>query len=242
MTANTEAPGLEALADDLGGAPEARQALRDWLSTHAMTVAADTVLSGGGAEGAQEGDRFFWMLSGWAVAEKRLPDARHQGLDVLLPADVHLEDPPPHADQAPTILRTLTESLVSCHTRDELSEVEQRIPGVRRLAERRRSEREQRLAERLLRVGQTDGAERLTWTLLDFAARLRPLGLVSARGEFRMPLNQTTLGELNGLSNVHVCRLLRQLDEARIVSVNDQQVTLDLNRASEAISAGDEAC
>lgn len=240
MPVGADTPGLTFLAEQLRGDEADRRALRQWLTDSAQSIGADeAVLGEEPRDGGHDGE-VVWMLGGWAIAEKHLPDGRRQGLDVLLPGDIHVDD---YQDdnvpsRAPTVLRTLTEAVVSRQSRDLVAAAGESVPRLTGLLEQRRRERDDRMAERLLRVGQTDGAARLLYTLLDFAARLRPVGGLSAAGEFRMPLNQTTLGELNGLSNVHVCRLLGQMEKDGLVAVDGENVRLDVRRAQGWLTPG----
>jgi CRP-like cAMP-binding protein len=64
--------------------------------------------------------------------------------------------------------------------------------------------------EWLFRLGRLDAIERISHFLSETNARLKAIGLSDGR-RFRLPITQTDLAEICGLTTVHVNRVLRQL-------------------------------
>jgi CRP-like cAMP-binding protein len=76
-----------------------------------------------------------------------------------------------------------------------------------------------------LSLGQRTGAERAGHLFCEMYARLEIVGLVDGT-TFRMPMNQTELGECLGLTVVHTNRVLRELREAGFVRFMRGDVTI----------------
>ena len=63
--------------------------------------------------------------------------------------------------------------------------------------------------------------------MLDIQARLRAAGLGEGEGDsFAMPLTQETLGDVLGLSLVHVNRIIQQLRRERLIDLRAGYVTI----------------
>lgn len=67
----------------------------------------------------------------------------------------------------------------------------------------------------LFRLGRLDAVGRIAHFLCETNARLFSAGLSDGR-RFALPLTQTDLAEICGLTNVHVNRVMRQLREAKV--------------------------
>jgi CRP-like cAMP-binding protein len=92
------------------------------------------------------------------------------------------------------------------------------------------------LKSQLASVGRTRASARVAAMFLDMAGRL---GANSSKDtfEFDCPLNQETIGDLTGLTSVHVNRTLKKLREAGLIGNNGTMLTIpslsDLRRASD---------
>ena len=80
-------------------------------------------------------------------------------------------------------------------------------------------------AERLIGTGQRSAPERVAHFLLELLMRLQVIGLGDERG-FRMPLTQEQIGEVLGLTGVHISRTLRQLRDEGLVVIEGHQVEI----------------
>jgi CRP-like cAMP-binding protein len=76
-----------------------------------------------------------------------------------------------------------------------------------------------------LTLGQRHGSERAAHLLCELHARLEIVGLLSGT-EFKLPINQTELGECIGLTVVHTNRVLRELREKGLVTFTKGHVVI----------------
>ncbi len=82
----------------------------------------------------------------------------------------------------------------------------------------------------LFRLGRLDAVGRVAHFLCETNARLMAVGLSDGR-QFELPITQSDLGEICGLSNVHVNRVLRHLREDRLCVFRSSVVEiLDVRR------------
>ncbi|BBD97144.1 Crp/Fnr family transcriptional regulator [Sphingobium amiense] len=157
----------------------------------------------------------YFLMEGWVGSSLMLRDGRRQIVKVHLPGDL-LGFPSLALASAGETLEALTDAVV-CPL----------PPGVvgKILAENPRlaaglflSTQKERVAlmQQLAWVGATSALERLIAFLLDLHDRLVAANLVKD-GSFEFPLTQQHLGELLGLTTVHVNRTLRRLDETGLV-------------------------
>lgn len=183
------------------------------LRGRVRTYAANDPIPRGTAE---EGEPVTQVVvSGWAAHQRELPDRRRQLLDVVLPGD---------------LLESASERRVYGHAPVvALSEV--RLMDVPALlgaepgsglsvavANAERAE-ERRLLDHVVRLGRLTALERMAHWLVEIEGRLRTVEL-STGGGFRLPVTQTVIGEILGLSVVHVSRTLRELHRGGFVTTS----------------------
>jgi CRP/FNR family transcriptional regulator len=90
--------------------------------------------------------------------------------------------------------------------------------------------------ERAAAMKMLDAKARICVILFDLYERLSRHGVIS-QPRYHLPFTQEQLGEYLGLSNVHVSRTLRRLDEDGIVHIDQRLVSIeDLNRLRECAS------
>lgn len=77
----------------------------------------------------------------------------------------------------------------------------------------------------LFRLGRLDAVGRVSHLLCETEARLRAIGLSDGR-RFTLPLTQSDVAEICGLTNVHVNRVLRQLREERLCTFRSRVVDI----------------
>ena len=79
--------------------------------------------------------------------------------------------------------------------------------------------------EWIFRIGRLDAGGRVAHFLSELNARLQAVGR-SDQGSFDFPLTQQDLGEVCGLTSVHVNRTLRKLREDGLVTITDRVATI----------------
>ena len=80
-------------------------------------------------------------------------------------------------------------------------------------------------AEHLIGISRRSAVERIAHFLLELLTRLRVIGLADERS-FQLPLTQEQIGDILGLTGVHVSRTLRQLREEGLVETAGQRITI----------------
>ncbi|WP_211231784.1 Crp/Fnr family transcriptional regulator [Ottowia thiooxydans] len=77
----------------------------------------------------------------------------------------------------------------------------------------------------IYRLGRLKAAARIAHFLCETVVRLAAVGLSDGR-QFHLPLTQFDLGEICGMTSVHVNRVLRELREAGLCTFRNQQVEI----------------
>ena len=89
------------------------------------------------------------------------------------------------------------------------------------------------MVEHLVNVGRRNAIQRLSHFLLEICKRMDFAGL-GAGGDYRCPLTQEHLADALGLTSIHVNRVLRQLRERNLVSLEKGTLHIkDLSKLSE---------
>ena len=166
------------------------------------------------------------VVSGWIARQPLLADGRRQIVSLILPGELVGPYPNP-------LVSITTVSLTDAR----LADVTALIEAVMQAPERhRRLKRALHLAQRLeeaqltdhvMRLGRRTALERIGHWLLDVQSRLRSAGLGEGEDDsFAMPLTQETLGDVLGLSLVHVNRIIQQLRRERLIDLRSGYVTI----------------
>jgi CRP-like cAMP-binding protein len=162
----------------------------------------------------------FVIESGWMFAARFLADGRRQVLEIWLPGQVvglgeYGLDRPLSALHALGGLELLEIGWEAVRERlcasDDFSDHVTMLVAQERLL----------LEERLTSLGRRDASESLGHFLLEMHHRLRP-----PADRFRLPVTQTFLADLLGLTSVHVSRILTRLRDGGLVDMNDRGVHL----------------
>jgi CRP-like cAMP-binding protein len=185
---------------------EDRHLLVEDLQTNAHWSVGAEIIQPGGAL-----DRPSFVVSGWACRAARIADGRRQLIDLHLPGDLIGYSSRP-GEQARAAYVALTEVITVDAKRllQRATENPELYPGVASAITKLEAEVEQRLIKQIIRIGGLMARERMLDLMIELHHRLCPAGLLS-ESDFDMPLTQEALGELLGMSTVHVNRTLQQL-------------------------------
>ena len=164
------------------------------------------------------------ILEGWACRYKQLEDGRKQIISLLLPGDLC----EPYG-----LLPRFTSHSLGALTPVVLAKVP---PDVVRNAARISPRIEEALwrdmlvgiaenHERVVNLGRRSASERLGHLFCELHVRLGMVGLADETG-YEMPLTQIDLGDLLGLSSVHVNRSLQGLRAMGLVSLRGRRLTI----------------
>lgn len=81
------------------------------------------------------------------------------------------------------------------------------------------------VTERLVDIGRRTPLERVANFILEIRERLRAAGYAIEK-KFEIPLSQEVIADSLGLSATHVNRMLRQMREAKLITMHKHSVTL----------------
>jgi CRP-like cAMP-binding protein len=171
-----------------------------------------------------EGQSYFVLLKGWAACSKLLPDGRRQIINFGVPGDFlglrcFLL---PKADHA---VVTITEASVSQFPQQQMVDLIRANPKFGAAVLWALSFEQAIVVDHLVNIGRRSALERTAHLLLELEARLSLDGL-SADGSFEVPMTQEDLGDVLGLTTVHVNRVLRQLRTRDLIAIHQRRVEI----------------
>lgn len=157
----------------------------------------------------------FFLVAGWASSSVMLRDGRRQVVKVHLPGDL-MGFPSLALAAAGETLEAITDATICFIPNASLGKIfEQSLRLTVGLFLSTQKERVA-LMQGLSWVGTTSAQERVSAFILDLYDRLDAAGLVKDQN-FNFPLTQQFIGELLGLTSVHVNRTLRRLDATGLI-------------------------
>lgn len=157
-----------------------------------------------------------WFLhSGWVGAAVNLPNAKRQLVKVHLPGDV-LGSSSMCLERAGDTLEAISDCVVSVVPFSVLGQIF--VDDPRLAATFLLSVQKERvsLMHKLAEVGRVSAYECVAGLLLDLLVRCRQANMAD-NNVIYCPLTQEQIGDMLGLSNVHVNRMLRQLNDEKII-------------------------
>ena len=179
-----------------------------------------------------EDQSYYVLLKGWAACSKLLPDGRRHIINFAVPGDFlglrcFLL---PKADHA---VVTITEATVSQFPQHRIIDLIRANPRFGAAVLWALSFEQAIVVEHLVNIGRRSALERTAHLLLELEARLGLVGL-SGDGSFEVPATQEDLGDVLGLTTVHVNRVLRQLRTRELIAIRQRRIEiLDRDRLQE---------
>lgn len=160
----------------------------------------------------REGDTpdLHLLHSGWVAASAVSPDGSRQYFKVHMPGDV-MGAPSLPFRQAVETLTALTDAVVARLSLSALGRVFADHPRIGALMFLAANEERVILMDRLTAVARRTSVQRLAALLLHFDERLTLIDR-DRPSRFELPLTQEQIGDLIGLTPVHVNRVFRQLE------------------------------
>ncbi len=189
-------------------------------------------------------DELFVIKSGWIHSSVDMPDGRRQIVKLHHPGDiVGLHDIA--FRHATTALRAVEPVCLCPFPKSELDEIFTEAPRLAALILMLSLRDNATFMDLVRAMGRMSARERMAYMLLELHARLAITDR-AATDTIRMPLTQSEIGDLLGLTNVYVSRtltsleadgyirrstghvrLLRPADMARMCDFQDRHTTLD---------------
>lgn len=218
-TDRTGMPAGELLARRLGiASPQVAEGLSRWLCD-ARSHAAGSELCPAETQLPSP----LLVASGWVGEVCQLPDGRRQFVALRLPGDVIGlgETPQPFSTVALTEVETVDAGKLVARLREPSPAL-----APLRLAWARAREAELRqLTDHMVRLGRLTALERTAHLILELHERLAKTGLAAPQS-FHLPLTQEVLGDVLGLSIVHVNRTLQHLRRDGLASRRSGIITI----------------
>lgn len=177
--------------------------------------------------GAAMSDLLF-IEQGWAYAYQDTPDGQRQALGLHIPGDfVGLLDLP--MSEALYSVETLTDVRGVSIPKTQIRELFDRSPNIASALFLICIREQALFAERTVDLGRRDAYTRICHFFAETIVRMRQVEL-DTEDRFSLPISQALIGELLGLSTVHVNRTLHRLHEDGVLSFSHQTVeVLDID-------------
>lgn len=185
------------------------------LEQDRKTFPAGTVLCAAGSIATH----FFTLVEGWAGIVRNFADGRRQVLDLYLPGQImRLREL--GAEQAQSDLVAFTDIVACPFPRAKIDQLlaHPRLAAALMLT---LTAEQALLTERITNVARRPALQRMAHFLLELRFRLS-----ADTGSFELPLTQELIGDLLGLSSVHVSRTLSRLRELKLAEINERSVDL----------------
>ncbi|MGI9421689.1 MAG: Crp/Fnr family transcriptional regulator [Hyphomicrobiaceae bacterium] len=161
------------------------------------------------------GKEVFSLIKGWVLAYHQMADGRRQGLEVLLPGAFFGMQPVDGAALTHSAI-CLTDVDVCCFPFEAVVDLVQEHPDVGLQALRMCAQDRIRLHDHIVNVGRRSARQRVAYFLVDLLQRLRIRS--QATDHVTVPLNQQELGDILGLTPVHLNRVFRGFRELGLIS------------------------
>ena len=179
------------------------------------------------------------VVAGFAFRYKLIGDGRRQILNFHVPGDIpdlqslHLAV----MDHNLAALTPLTAGFIA---HDAVHDLNARFPCLAGALWRDTLADAAVLRERIVSIGQRDGLSRTAHFLCEMFHRLAAVGLAADRA-MALPITQVEIADALGMSFVHINRMLRELRERRLVTLQGQKVMVENWAELEAVADFDAA-
>ncbi|HUJ02156.1 MAG TPA: Crp/Fnr family transcriptional regulator [Rhizomicrobium sp.] len=187
-------------------------------------------------QGAPVGD-IYNVLSGWVALYQSLDDGRRQITALLLPGDVFGIEPD-GLTATTCSAEALTSASLCVIPRERAAALRARFPAYGETFLQFIGREYTLATEHLTSVGRRSALERIAHLLMEIVTRVKRHYPLLSGESAQLPLTQTEIGDMLGLTGVHVNRMLRQLREDGLVDVQPGSVRiLDADRLARVAGA-----
>ncbi|MCK8463201.1 Crp/Fnr family transcriptional regulator [Aliiroseovarius sp. S1339] len=168
-------------------------------------------------------DELFVVKSGWFYSFVLLPDGRRQIVSICHPGDV-VGFADIAYNKACDTLVAANDGVLCPFPKQYLDRVFTDAPRVAALLFTLAVRDQVLLTDLLKAIGRMSAREKLAYFLLELDARQRITN--PEKTSFRLPLNQTEIGDTIGLTNVYVSKSLVALEQQGLVSRKEGEITI----------------
>ena len=166
-----------------------------------------------------------WLLgAGFARRQRQLPDGRRQIIALMLPGELS-EKGPMLPFGSPDAIVAASDVTAQPLDRRKLWHLAESHPRILESLFYEELNRHAMSREWIVLLGQRTARERVAYFFYETYARLNAMGLAGG-ASFELPLTQTDLGDIVGLSAVHVNRVVKILRDENLIDWTDKVVHL----------------
>lgn len=165
----------------------------------------------------------FVVKSGWLASFSILADGRRQLLRLYYPGDI-VDVIDIAADRAHADLKAITAAVLCPFEKSGLGPIFRSSPRLTSLLFAMAVRENAVLLDRLRAIGRFSAYERICYLLLEIAARLAETSDVS--DGFRLPLTQSDIADLLGLTNVYVSKTMSRMEKDDLVRRQGNRITI----------------
>lgn len=195
--------------------------LSSLINAHLQKRVMGTLLK---LEGEANGSVYL-PVSGWMCVSKSMMDGHRQIVDIVLPGGI-LEPASADIETSSVEIEALTDVTYAAIPRHCWLRFVSENPDLGEVVQRETGAALTRMFERMLRLGKGDAESIIAFVLCELCLRSTGMGLPEVK-EFHIPMTQQQLGDLCGLSSVHICRTLRRLRRSGVLEVrNHMDITI----------------
>ncbi|MYL24312.1 helix-turn-helix domain-containing protein [Halomonas alkaliantarctica] len=190
------------------------------LEKHPTAVSADTTLWQEGKEASE----FCTLSTGWAYSYRNLDNGTRQIMEIFLPGDIIGLREFAFNERLDGV--TMIEDGTICHfPHRRMLELFRDSLTLTTVMFAISSRQQALLCERLVTLARRTARQRLAHFLHEMYIRLRQT-MPEHGPSFRLPLSQQQLGDLLGMTPVHVSRSLSALSEEKIIFRNHHTINI----------------
>lgn len=177
--------------------------------------------------------RLYTVLEGVLMRYRELDDGRRQIVNFMFAGDLiglqgAFEEPSSHSVAA------LLPARMCLFEQSEFSALIGRHPGLGYDLTWLAAKEETALEEHMVAVGRRSAKERITYLAVWLLDRALGVGMADADNRLALPLNQTQIADMLGLSLVHTNRTIKALAREGLVEWNPGEISVpDLDAASD---------
>lgn len=176
--------------------------------------------------------KLFVVKSGWLYGYTYLPDGGRHVVRIYHPGDM-IGFPTLALRHHAMNLRVVTEGRLCPFEKADLDEIFETAPKITALLFTLAAREEVILIDTLRAASRMRPKARIAFLLMDLVSRLR-ITNDSMSNRFRLPLNQSEIGDTIGLTNVTVSRTLSAMEEeGLILRVENEIILLDEDELQE---------
>lgn len=164
------------------------------------------------------------VKSGWLYTYIDMPDGRRQIVKIVHPGDI--VGFPDIAFLEATCTLKASEDVVLCpFPKRRLDTIFRDSPRLTALLFTLANRDLATMIDMLRAMGRMSARERISYLLLDLQSRLR-LANRTMTTTFRLPLNQSEIGDALGLTHTYVSKTMREMEDEGLIARNGATVTL----------------